>query len=321
MITTHSLWHQSAKKSEICSTELSEDQTKGILLKAKYSLISLGTERLIANGFVPEELYLDMAVPFMDGDFSFPVKYGYSLLAEVIEKHHPMQGALVHLLHPHQDYLRVPENVLFEIPKEVPPKRATLASNLETALNAIWDSGVNIGDRVLIVGFGMIGSLIAQILADMPGVNLTILEIDKDRIALGKKMNFPIGDKISDSNFDIAFHTSGSTQALQQCIDGVGKEGKIIELSWYGKRKVELSLGGTFHSQRKQIISSQVSQLPANRLARWNYHRRKQLVFELLKNPKFDQHISLEIPFLDAPKFFDEIRRGGVKDIGVCIKY
>ena len=318
MKKAQSLWHLSEKESAIRTTEISGE---GILLQSKYALISLGTERLVANGLVPNDLYQEMALAFMEGDFSFPVKYGYSLLAKVIETAHPLEGRLVHLLHPHQDYLRVPANVLFEVPEEVPAKRATLASNLETALNAIWDSGISIGDRVLIVGFGMIGALLALIISEMPIVELVILENDNNRIALGKKMNFNINDNLTKSNFDIAFHTSGSASGLQQCIDKVGREGKIIELSWYGKGKIDISLGGSFHSQRKQIISSQVSQLPANRLARWNYHRRKQIVFELLKNPTFDHLITREIPFLDTPQFFKLLRTAKIADLGVCIKF
>jgi threonine dehydrogenase-like Zn-dependent dehydrogenase len=134
-------------------------------------------------------------------------------------------------------------------------------------------------------------------------------------------MGFPIGEDATENQFDAAFHTSGSSTGLQKCINLVGKEGKVVELSWYGTKQVVLKLGGNFHSQRKQIISSQVGQLPSNRLSRWDFKRRKHLVMKLLENSVFDTHLTSFIPFDESPKFFDALRKGPVEGLGHCIVY
>jgi len=229
---------------------------------------------------------------------------------------------LVHLMHPHQQWMRVPEEVLFLIPEGIPALRATLAANLETAINAVWEVPLSIGDRVLVAGFGIIGSLLARVLQGIPGIDLRVLEKNEERRSLAQKMGFNIQDpdKLT-ASYDFAFNTTANEKALQYCIDHLGFEGKVIELSWYGAQEIRLQLGAHFHQQRQQIISSQVSQLPPGRRSRWDYRRRKALVFELLKDPAFDQHLSQVIPMPEVPAFFQQLREHPIPKLGQCIKY
>lgn len=320
---TKALWHHSPHHSaldEVHSLPLKTNEL--IQVKSLYSLISTGTESLVATGSVPKDLYKSMQVPYMEGKFSFPIKYGYSLVGE-ITAHHADAGQMVHLLHPHQNQCWVAPDDLFSIPKEVPAKRAALASNLETALTAVWDGQVGIGDRVMVIGFGMIGALVTRLLSFLPAVEVLVVEKNKDRRQRAKEMGFKtIVDNEISKTVDIAFHTSASTQGLQMAIDSVGFEGKIIEMSWYGKRKVELTLGSSFHQMRKQIICSQVGHIPSQKSARWNYKRRKEVVFQLLKNPVFDQHITHTISFEESPSFFQKLRSKNLPDgLGWCIEY
>lgn len=319
MTTVRSLWHHSNQESLIKEAIISESAPGHVIVKSLFSLISTGTERLVANGFIPPSLHESMKVPYMEGGFKFPVKYGYSLVGEVISRGHKLTGHLVHALHPHQDICVINEEDLFLIPEGIPPQRATLASNLETALNAIWDAQVSIGDRVLVVGFGMIGSLVARLLSLIPAVEVQILEINKNRLETAKQMGFSIFQGVPD--FDITFHTSSSSEGLQSCIDSIGVEGKVVELSWYGSKAVNVLLGTSFHIDRKQIISSQVSKLPAAKSARWDFHRRKSVVFELLKNPLFDQHITHVIDFEETPAFFEKLRNHTLEGIGYVVSY
>ncbi|WPP51647.1 zinc-dependent alcohol dehydrogenase [Catalinimonas niigatensis] len=317
MHNAQALWHISSHKTII---QDALDSTDGECeVKALYSLISTGTERLVANGQVPVSMNKQMSVPYMEGAFSFPIKYGYSLVGKVTEGPAALQGQLVHLLHPHQDICKVKAADLKVIPADIPAPRATLASNMETALNAVWDSEVSIGDRVLLVGFGIIGSLTARLLQSIPGVDLSIHETNPDRCNIAEKMGFHLVDGFHE--YDIAFHCSGSSQGLQTCIDHVGMEGKIIELSWYGEQAVHIHLGNSFHHQRKQIISSQVSQIPGKKKVRWDYQRRKTTVMELLKNPVFDQHIGSRITFQEVPALFDQIRAGKLSALSWVIDY
>ena len=306
MIAT-SLWHTSSSKSILQKEELGQIPRQKVLIQSLYSLISTGTEKLVAKGLVPVSMHQSMRVPAMGGDFIFPIKYGYSLVGKVVSNG-IFKNKIVHLLHPHQDFLIVNKTDFSIVPTEIPAKRAALASNMETALNAIWDSKVSVGDKVLVCGFGMIGGLVARLLSLLPAVEVFIVEKNTFRANQATKMGFMVNPK-DIINFDYSFHTSGTSTGLQTCIDAVGMEGKIIELSWYGTKSVEVNLGANFHYQRKQIISSQVGHIPFTKSARWNYHRRKQVVWELLKNPVFDAHITNEVAFNESPAFFEKLRQ------------
>jgi len=205
----------------------------------------------------------------------------------------------------------------------MPLKRATLASNMETVVNAIWDSHVSIGDKVLVTGFGNIGSLLSLTLKSFPGVSVSVLETDPVKQDVANQLGLLCYGSPGEINtrFDMAFNCTSNEQGLQTCIDKTGLEGQIIELSWYGTGQVKIGLGGTFHSERKRIVASQVSRIPDEKASRWNNKRRKELVFELLKNPEYDKLITREIDFEDTPQFFDSLREGNNNDIGIVIKY
>ncbi len=318
-----SIWHEAAQTSTIHKKSLSAGPGQ-VLVKARSSLVSSGTERLVARGQVPKSLWDEMAVPYQQGNFGFPIKYGYSLVGEIAQDKHPHKGQLVHLLHPHQDLLYAKESDLYWVPSGIPASRASLASNLETALNAVWDAQVMPGDRVLVVGFGLIGSLVARLLSLMPATELRVVELDVDRQAMAREMGFDVSTSLlqnEQESFDCAFHSSVSSAGLQSAIDAVGREGKVVELSWYGEKNINLNLGGRFHSQRKRIISSQVSRLPETHQARWDFSRRKEVVFRLLANPLFDQHLGKEIPFPQAPDLFDQLRKNEARALSYWISY
>ncbi len=314
------LWHLSARKSALQAAQNYLSHEGYCTVRALYSLVSTGTERRVALGQVPATLYADMQVPHMEGSFDFPVKYGYSLVGTIEEGPETLIGKTVHLLHPHQEWCTVPVDDVFVVPDGIPPLRAILASNLETALNAVWDAQVSAGDRVLVVGFGIIGSLTARLLRAMPAVQVSIAELHPARQQFAQQMGFTLADP-NEKAYDLAFHTSASSTGLQQCVDAVGFEGKVIEMSWYGDQPVTVHLGGTFHSQRKQIISAQVSYLPANRQSRWTYQRRKAVVFALLQDAAFDQHITDTIDFKQLPALFDQIRQGDLSALCWGVAY
>lgn len=297
------------RSDTICSPVAREICT----VRSLYSAISEGTERLVLAGNVPPDLHQAMRVPYMGGDFSFPVKYGYSLVGVVENGVSHLLGTVVHLLHPHQDICCVDAADVFPVPEGIPPRRAVLASNLETAVTAIWDARPTLGERVLIVGFGCIGALIGQVLRGMPGIDLQIVERDEARNHLARKLGYRTATS-GGEEFDAAFHASGSAAGLQEAIDRVGMEGRIVEVSWYGTAETPLRLGGTFHSQRKTIIASQVSHVPAFQTARWNRIRRKQLVFSLLRDPAFDLLLDEPIPFNKLADFFNRppVRQGAI---------
>jgi threonine dehydrogenase-like Zn-dependent dehydrogenase len=245
-----------------------------------------------------------MAVPYMGGRFGFPVKYGYSLVGEVFEGPPELRGRRVHLLHPHQDVCVIGAGDVRPLPDGLPSDRATLASNMETAVTAAWDAGVSVGERVLVVGFGVVGSLVARVLGLGPAVELEVVEKRADRRRLAEAMGFAAADAPDPEPYDVAFDTSGTAAGLQAAIDSVGVEGRVVAVSWFGARPARLDLGGSFHSRRKRIIGSQVSRIPGALRPRWDAARRTGLVFRLLERPEFDLHIGPPVPFARLPKAY-----------------
>lgn len=312
------LWHLDPETSAIKPGSLPETTSPSVHVGSLYSLISIGTELLVARGNVPESLHEFMRVPYMEGEFLFPVKYGYSLVGAITGT-----GTLCHLMHPHQSECLIDPEDFFEIPTDIPPKRAILASNLETALTGIWDGVIKPGERIAVIGFGMIGSLIARIAAGIPGTTVKVVEVQESRRKFAVQFGFTLLDDPTEAlePFDVAFHTSGTGIGLQTAIDLVGLEGRVIEMSWYGNRSVSVHLGGEFHTLRKQLISSQVSNIPVAMQARWDHRRRMQAVFDLLRNPVYDQHITHEISLEEAAELFNQWRSIPAEGIGYCIKY
>ncbi len=320
---THALWHTSSDASAILEQEIPDRNDQMLLVQSLYSLVSLGTERIVASALMPATTWDQMAVPYMEGTFALPCKYGYSLTGIVLKGPSGYEGKTVHLMHPHQDKLWVSTASVSVIPNDIPAQRAVLASQVETAVNAIWDSGISLGDSVLVAGFGLVGAIIALLASGIPGVKVTVLEKNEYRKQIAREMCFEVAERQDENGkvFDVALHTTGDEKALQYCIDHTGNESQVTEVSFYGKRSVTLMLGETFHTQRKRLVVSQVSQIPSQKMNRWDVQRRKNLVFDLLKDKRFDRMVENRIPFGEAPGIFNQIRYGLVNDISVVFQY
>lgn len=320
MITVKELWHD-LEHSWLEDKEFTQLDKGEVAIEAVCSLVSLGTERTITTQLLPKEVAAKMRVPYMQGDFQNLFTYGYSLIGKIIEGEKDVLGKLVHVMHPHQNYAIVKLQDIYFLPEKIHPKLATLASNMETAVNAIWDAQVEIGDEVLVIGFGTVGALTACIASNIPGVNVTVLEINKNRIAAATEQGYIVDSTLQNAAFDVVFNTSGNASMLQKAISVTRNEGKIVEMSWYGSEPIQISFGADFHYGRKQIISSQVSQIPNRKRPNWTYQSRKDLVFRLLE--RFNPHylIDKEISFSETPTFYDNLRKGKTKGLGVLIKY
>jgi threonine dehydrogenase-like Zn-dependent dehydrogenase len=319
------LWHNGKGQSRFEEQTLSSYGigSDELLLKSHYSFISSGTERtIISHPPINESISEKMAVPYMTGTFNSEFTYGYSLVGEVIEGPRNWLRKIVHVMHPHQDYAIVKKKDVSLIPKGISHKKATLISNLETIVNAVWDSGVTIGDKVLIIGFGNIGALLASVIRRIPGVDVDILETNSLRKDIASKQNFNV---ISEADpkleYTISYNTSGTESGLQQAINSTVPEGKVVELSWYGPKIVSLELGGSFHYGRKQLISSQVSRIPANKIQHFNFQSRKKIVLKILREIDFDFMINAEIPFSKAPEFYKKLVNGEINEIGLLFNY
>lgn len=272
-------------------------------IRALYSGVSRGTESLVFNGAVPESERVRMRAPFQQGDFTGPTKYGYANVGVIEEGPDSLSGKTVFCLYPHQQYYVVPVDALYVVPPAVPPARAVLAANLETALNAVWDSGAAPGDRAAVVGAGSVGCLVAWILARVPGCEVELIDTNPRRRSLAEA--FGIAFSHPDSargEADVVLHASGSQEGLALALELAGFEATICECSWYGKRSVALALGQAFHSRRLILKSSQVGNVASSHRARWTPRRRMELALSLLTDPVLDLLINSESTLEDLPQ-------------------
>jgi NADPH:quinone reductase-like Zn-dependent oxidoreductase len=313
------LWHESAD----CSVLRTEDVSRSagdVLVRTLFTGLSRGTERLVASGGVPDSEHDRMRAPHQAGRFPFPVKYGYQAVGVVEDGPDTLIGRHVFSLYPHQTRFAVPLSDVTPLPDGLPPRRAALAANMETALNAVWDSGLSPGDRVAIVGAGALGLLTAAIVSRIPGVDLTLIDVLERRRAVAAAWNikFTTPDA-APGDCDVAFHSSATAAGLRTAIGTLGFEGALIELSWHGVGETPVPLGGAFHSRRLRIIGSQVGVLPPHRRARWTHARRIAKALEMLDDPRIDALIEEEVPFADLPTRFHAALRSDA--VAVVVRY
>ena len=295
-----------------------------MLVRALYSGISRGTEALVFRGEVPPSQHEVMRAPFQEGDFPGPVKYGYSSVGEVLEASGGSEssegignagslvGQHVFCLHPHQDLYRVPARAVSVLPDGLPPERAVLGANMETALNAVWDGGPSVGDRIVVIGGGVVGLLVAWLCQQIPAVRVSLVDIDPSRedVARGLGLEFSDGAPAG-ADADWVFHASGSPQGLEAALSVAGVEATVVELSWYGSRSVALPLGEAFHSRRLTLRSSQVGRVPVDRAPRWDHARRLGVALELLCDERLDLLISGESDFETLPEVMGRLAEDG----------
>jgi threonine dehydrogenase-like Zn-dependent dehydrogenase len=291
-------------------------------VRTLFSGISRGTERLVLSGQVGKSEWSRMRAPLQEGDFPFPVKYGYCATGLVEDGPKDLIGHAVFCLHPHQDVFHAPFSMLAPLPEGVSPRRATLAANVETALNAVWDSGAGPGDRIVVVGAGVVGLCVASVAARLPGANVTVVDVAADRRVLVEGLGARFAPPgAAPEGADVVFHTSVTAAGLNTAIACAGMEATIVELSWYGDKPVSIDLGGAFHSKRLELVSSQVGQISPGRRPRWDYHRRMEAALKLLADDRLDALVANEIAFEDAPKLLPKILGPETKGLAPVIKY
>ena len=302
-MAAEAFWVAEPGRGEIRPAPLRDPAVGEVLVRTTRSAISRGTETLVFRGGVPVDQHTAMRAPFQEGDFPGPVKYGY-LSVGVVEQGPPeLLGRTVFCLHPHQTAYVVPAGAVTVVPDGVPPERAVLAGTVETAVNALWDAAPLLGDRVAVVGAGMVGCCVARLLAGIPGVRVTLVDIDPARAAAASALGVAFArPEDAPADCDLVVHASASAAGLQRSIDLLAPEGEVVDLGWYGDARVELSLGGAFHSRRLAIRSSQVGAVAPARRARRSPADRLALALELLRDPAFDALLTGASPFHELPE-------------------
>ncbi len=310
-------WLREPGCGEIRPVGLPDPGPADVVVRTVRSGISRGTETLVFRGGVPPDQRARMRAPFQDGEFPGPVKYGYLNVGAVEEGPAELRGRTVFCLYPHQTVYVVPAGAVSIVPEGIPPARAVLAGTVETAINALWDAAPLVGDRVVVVGAGMLGCCVARLLHLFPAVHVTLVDVDPGRAeiaeALGVDFRLPEG---ADGGCDLAVHTSATSAGLQRALDLLAAEGTVIDLSWYGDAEVRLSLGGAFHADRLAIRSSQVGVVSPARAARRTAADRMALALELLRDPAFDALLTGESHFDELPEVMAQLAHRRLP--GVC---
>ena len=297
------LWYVAPGRAEMRRETLPAPGPREVLVRALHGAISRGTERLVLAGRIPPSEYARMRGPNMGGDFPFPVKYGYATVGRIEAGPKDLVGRTVFALHPHQSRFVLPAGAVTSVPDSVPPRRAVLAANMETALNATWDAAPGPTGRIAVVGAGVVGALVAWLCGRMPKTQVTLVDVLPSRAPLAERLG--VGFALpadAPRDCDFVFHTSASGAGLATALALAGDEASIVELSWYGAGDVPVPLGGAFHSRRLRLISSQVGKVAPSRRAEFTHARRLATAIELLAEPALDALLACGTPFRELPQ-------------------
>ena len=292
-------------------------------VRTLWSALSRGTERLVFEGRVPDSERSRMRAPHQVGEFPFPVRYGYASVGIVENGPEDLLGRHVFALHPHQTRFRLDADAVVPVPDTVPPGRAVLAANMETALNALWDASPAPGARCLVVGAGLLGWLITALVSLRPDLRVNLCDMRTESGTLAPKfgVNFSTPDAVPCGAYEIAFHCSASAAGLQTALDSLAFEGRVVELSWFGDRPVELRLGGAFHAMRLSIVASQVGHVAPARRASLTRRDRLALAMQALSDPRFDALVTDEVAFAELPGQLPRLLAPGASGIATRVVY
>ena len=296
-------WIASPEHGEIRTEELEAPSAAEVIVRALYSGVSRGTEALVFQGRVPASEYQRMRAPYQSGDFPAPVKYGYASVGQVEQGPPGLLHQHVFALYPHQTRYVVPAHAVHVLPETVPPHRAVLAANVETAINGLWDARPQVGDRITIVGGGTVGCLVAWLAGRLPGCDVELVDVNARRESVARALGVRFsGCDGASHDRDLVVHASGSAPGLDLAFRVAGFEATIVEMSWYGDQTVPIALGEAFHARRLTLKSSQVGSVAGSQRSRWNPRRRMQLALGALSDPVLDILITGESSFDALPQ-------------------
>ncbi|MES1163034.1 MAG: zinc-binding alcohol dehydrogenase [Rhizobacter sp.] len=231
-------------------------------------------------------------------------------------------GRHVFCLYPHQTRYVVPVEAVHPLPDGLPPARAVLAANMETAINALWDAAPRLGDRIAVVGAGVVGLLVAWLAGRMPGCVVEVIDVHPARRPVAESLGVAFASPQGAApDADLVVHASGSPQGLATALRLAAFEATVLELSWYGQRAVTLPLGEAFHSRRLTLRSSQVGHVATAQRARWSHGRRLGLALSLLRDPALDALVTDAAPFEELPSVLQRLAAGATDTLCQRIDY
>lgn len=315
-------WVEAPGRAGLRPATLAAPGPRDVQVRALHSGISRGTELLVFRGEVPESEYERMRAPFQEGGFPAPLKYGYASVGLVEQGPQTLVGRAVFCLYPHQTHYVVPADAVHPLPEGLPPARAVLAANMETAVNALWDAAPRVGDRIAVVGAGVVGLLAAWLAGRMPGCAVELVDTNPERRAVAERLGLGFASpEAARPEADLVVHASGSPEGLATSLRLAAFEATVLEMSWYGRRAVTLPLGEAFHSRRLTLRSSQVGQVALPQRSRWSHGRRMALALSLLRDPVLDALITDAAPFAELPAVLERLAAGAPQTLCHRIDY
>lgn len=304
-------WTVAPHRGELRSEQLPEPTGDEVRVRTLASGVSRGTELLVHRHAVPEAVRSLMRCPRQSGDLPGPVKYGYLSVGRVEAGVPELIGRRVFCLHPHQDVYVAPASAVTVVPDGVPTARAVLAGTVETAVNALWDGAPRVGDRLAVVGAGMVGLSVAAVLRRFPLDRLQLVDIDPGRAPVAQRLGVTlVRPEDAAGDCDLVFHSSASASGLATALRLLGDEAELIELSWYGDAHPDVPLGQDFHARRLSMRASQVGRVSPSRALRRTTADRMAIALGLLHDPAFDALLAPAVPFPTLPDVFAELDAG-----------
>jgi len=328
MPKVQSLFFTAPQKVELRESDLPILKDDEVLVETVCSAISAGTEMLVYRGQFP---HLADAHDDVSSDLNYPLAYGYACVGVVKgigkEVNSEWLNKLVFAFHPHASSFTIHPSSLILIPESISPEMAIFLPNMETAVNLVQDGAPILGERVLVLGQGVVGLLTASLLSEFPLESLVTV----DRFELRKKALKIAGQKskvkrlapedLRPSTFDLTFELSGSPSALNDAIALTAFSGRVVIGSWYGQKRAEIDLGGAFHRSRIKLISSQVSTISPELSGRWDKSRRFDLAWKTLERIKPEKWITHRFALSDAEKAYRLLDENPQETIQVIFDY
>ena len=329
-----SLYFVGPQKVELREEEIGAPGVGEVQVRSLVSAISAGTELLIYKGQVPQNLQADTSIATLSGSLAFPLKYGYSIVGEVAALGDGVaaewKGRRVFAFNPHENAFNADVNVLQPLPEGCSVEDAAFLANMETAVSLVQDGRLLIGEKVVVLGQGIVGLLVTALLTKLPVDVYSVDSIEARRDfskRFGAKNSFPpdmfneLQDLLGTKGVDLVYELSGNPETLNLALDLVGEYGRIVVGSWYGNRSATINLGEKFHRGHIKVISSQVSQIEPALRGRWDKERRFELARRWLQEIKPSQLVSQRFPFTQAADAYKLLAHEPQKALGVLFRY
>lgn len=315
----------------------------GLLVESRCSAISAGTEMLIFQGRFPERMTLDATLPGYAGKpFAYPLAYGYANVGQVVALGPGADpawiGRRVFAFQPHGSHFAVPAAEAIPVPDGVADEDAAFLAAMETAVNLVMDGRPLVGERVLLLGQGVVGLLTTAVLARFPLAALAVLESWPRRrqaaleLGAGAAWGGEEGDweekaaavlrtGTGDGGADLVFELSGRPALLDTAIDWAGYDGRIVVGSWYGTKTAPIDLGGRFHRNRLRLISSQVSTIAPTLCGRWSKQRRLAAAWDLITRVRPSRLVTHRFGIEEAQQAYEQLNNQPGETLQVLLTY